>query len=63
MNTKNVNEDAPSLADYEPVPSEFREHALMEWRTEEKGKDVVCMSCSGNLYGLPWKYVRVEMDE
>ena len=63
MNTNIDKYEATALAEYEPVDSEFREHALMEWRTEEKGKDVVCMSCACNLYGLPWKYVRVEMEE
>jgi hypothetical protein len=34
MNRKFDKEDAAALAAYEPVDSEFREHAHMEWRTE-----------------------------
>jgi hypothetical protein len=64
MNTKNDQEEATLLlADYEPIASEFREHALMEWRTEEKEKAAVCVACTGKLYGLPWKYVRFEVEE
>ena len=64
MNRKNDQEEAIILlADYEPIASEYREHALMEWRTEEKGKAAVCVTCAGNLYGLPWNYLRIEMEE
>jgi hypothetical protein len=63
MNTKIDREDAMLLADYEPIASEFREHALMEWRSEEEGKKMVCEACAGNIYGLSWKYVRLEVEE
>jgi len=53
MNRKFDNE-AAALAQYEPVESEFRDHAHMEWRTEEKGI---------NMYGLRWKYVQVILEE
>ena len=54
MNRKFDKEEAAALAAYEPVESEFREHAHMEWRTEEKGI---------NMYGLRWKYVRLTIEE
>ena len=46
--------EAEALAAYEPVNSEFRERAHMDWRTEEKGI---------NMYGLRWKYVRLTLEE
>ena len=54
MNTNIDKYEATALAEYEPVDSEFREHAYIEWRTEEKGI---------NMYGLRWKYVRLIMEE
>jgi hypothetical protein len=54
MKTRNDKVEADALAAYEPVNSEFREHALMDWRTEEKGI---------SMFGLRWKYVRVALDE
>jgi hypothetical protein len=54
MRTSIDKEEAAALAEYEPVNSEFRERARMEWRTE--GKSV-------KLYDLRWKYVRVTMEE
>ncbi|HTP64943.1 MAG TPA: hypothetical protein VMJ66_06095 [Geobacteraceae bacterium] len=42
------------LAVYEPVNSEFREHAYMDWRVEGKGI---------KMYGLRWKYVLLDMNE
>jgi len=54
MNSKFDKEEATALAEYEPVNSEFREHAYMEWRTEEKGI---------NMYGLRWKYVQLTIEE
>ena len=47
-------EQAPTLSEYEPVDSEFREHAHMVWRTEGKGI---------KMYGLRWKYVRLELED
>jgi hypothetical protein len=54
MNRKNDNVEAEALAAYEPVNSEFRERAHMDWRTGEKGI---------NMYGLRWKYVRLTLEE
>ena len=54
MNRKNDNVEAEALAAYEPVNSEFREHALMDWRTEEKGI---------SMFGLRWKYVLLTLEE
>lgn len=54
MKTRNDKVEADALAAYEPVNSEFRERAHMDWRTEEKGI---------NMFGLRWKYVRVALDE
>ena len=54
MRTNNDNAEAEALAAYEPVNSEFRERALMDWRPEEKGI---------NMYGLRWKYIRLELGE
>ena len=54
MNRK-FREDAKiDLAAYEPVNSEFRERAYMDWRVEGKGI---------NMYGLQWKYVLLSIDE
>ncbi len=50
MKKRRDNEEAVALAPYEPVDSEFRQRAYMEWRTEENG--II-------LYGLRWKYVRL----
>lgn len=63
MNTNSDKDTAVDMADYEPVTSEFREHALMEWRTEEEDKTAACMSRACNIYGLPWKYVRYTVEE
>ena len=63
MITKIDGEEATLLAEYEPIASEFREHALMNWRTEEKTKAAVCKACAGNINGLSWKYVRIEVEE
>ena len=54
MITNVDKEEATALAEYEPVASEFRERAHMEWRTE--GKKI-------KLYDLRWKYVRLTMEE
>jgi hypothetical protein len=54
MNWKFDTEEVAALVEYEPVDSEFREHAHMEWRTEGKGI---------NMYGLRWKYVRLKVEE
>ncbi len=54
MNRKFDKEEAAALAIYEPVDSEFREHAHMEWRTDEKGI---------HMYGLRWKYVHLTFEE
>lgn len=54
MNRKNDNVEVEALAAYEPVNSEFRERAHMDWRTGEKGI---------NMYGLRWKYVRLTLEE
>ena len=54
MKTRNDKVEAAAMAAYEPVNSEFREHAHMEWRTEEQGI---------NMYGLRWKYVRLTIEE
>jgi len=54
MITNVDKEEATALAEYEPVASEFRERAHMEWRTE--GKRI-------KLYDLRWKYVRLTMEE
>ena len=54
MNRKFDKEEVTALAKYEPVDSEFREHAHMVWRTEGKGI---------KMYGLRWKYVRLELED
>ena len=54
MNKKLEKEEATAMAAYEPVDSEFREHAHLEWRTGEKGI---------TMYGLRWKYVRLTIEE
>ena len=54
MNRKNESEETVDLAAYEPVNSEFRDHALREWRDDGKGI---------KMYGLPWKYVLLTIQE
>ena len=54
MNTKNENVELDALDAYEPVNSEFRERAFMDWRSEEKGI---------NMYGLRWKYILLTLEE
>jgi hypothetical protein len=54
MNRKNEKEETIDLAAYEPLNSEFRERALMDWRVEGKGI---------RMYGLQWKYVILMMEE
>ncbi len=54
MKKKIDKEKALDLAAYEPVNSEFREHAFREWRVDGKGI---------KMYGLPWKYVLLTIQE
>ncbi len=54
MKRKINKEEAVDLAEYEPVNSEFRDHALREWRDDVKGI---------KMYGLPWKYVLLTIQE
>ena len=37
--------EADDLAIYEPVNSEFREHAFMEWRAEGKAHEACGFQC------------------
>jgi hypothetical protein len=65
MGRKFNMEDATALAKYEPVESEFREHALMVWRTEGKGINMYGSrrKYSLNMYGLRWKYIQLTLEE
>ncbi len=54
MTIKIDNDEAVDLTPYEPVNSEFREHAFREWRADVKGV---------RMFGLPWKYVLLTMQE
>ena len=58
-------EDATALAKYEPVESEFREHAHMVWRTEGKGINMYGSrrKHSRNMYGSRWKYILLTLEE
>ena len=51
---RKINNETLDLAMYEPINSEFRERVRMDWRTAEKGI---------RMYGLPWKYVLLSMED
>ena len=53
MPIKFDKEKKVDLAAYEPVNSEYRERARMDWRVEGKGI---------KMYGLRWKYVLLDME-
>jgi hypothetical protein len=54
MRQKISNEETLDMDMYEPLDSEFRERARMDWRVEEKGI---------RMYGLRWKYVLLSMED
>ncbi len=49
-----INEEPLDLAMYEPIDSEFRERARMDWNVEEKGV---------RMYGLTWKYILLSIED
>ncbi|HEX9024546.1 MAG TPA: hypothetical protein VF799_11980 [Geobacteraceae bacterium] len=54
MTRKIDKDETVDLAAYEPLNSEFREHAFREWRQDPKGI---------RMFGLPWKYVLLTIQE
>ncbi len=54
MKRNMINEEPLDLAMYEPIDSEFRERARMDWSVEEKGI---------RMYGLTWKYILLSIED
>ncbi len=48
------SEETLDLTKYEPIDSEFRERARMDWSVEEKGI---------RMYGLTWKYILISIED